>query len=71
MSVYDSVDALKAVALERSKKYNEGTENHAFAFGWFAADMQAILDEMGLSKKQMKVLEDRIVRLNKILAEDA
>ena len=70
MSVYDSVDALKSVALERSKIYNEGTENHAFAFGWFAADMQTILDEMGLSKKQLKVLEDRIVRMNKILAED-
>lgn len=70
MSVYDSVDVLKFVALERSKKYNGGDENHAFAFGWFAADMQAILDEMGLSNKQMKVLEDRVVRMIKMLAED-
>ena len=70
MSVYDSVDALKMIALERSKKYNGGEQCHPFAFGWFAADMQAILDEMGLSKKQMKVLEDRIVRMNKMLAED-
>lgn len=66
MSVYDIVKDLSECSLDRSKKYNEGDQNYAFAFGWFVSEMQANLDNMGLTKKQLKVLEDRIQTLKKI-----
>ena len=70
MSVYDMVHELGELAKERSKIYNKGEVCHSFALGWFMSDMQANLDNMGLSKKQMKVLEDRIVRLKKLIEEE-
>ena len=70
MSIYDMVHELGELAKERSKIYNKGTVDHSFAFGWIIGDMQANLDEMGLTKKQLKVLEDRIVRLKKMLEEN-
>lgn len=69
MSVYELVDELHELAKERSKKYNNGTVCHSFALGWFMADMQANLDNMGLTKKQLKVLEDRIAKMKKIVEE--
>ena len=66
MSVYDIVTELSKCALDRSKKYNEGSENYPFSFGWFVAEMQADLDQMGLTKKQLKVLENRVSSLKKL-----
>ena len=57
---------LSKLALKRSEKYNDGEQNYSFSFGWFVSEMQANLDEMGLSKKQLKVLEDRIAKLSKL-----
>lgn len=70
MSVYDLVHELGDLSKERSKIYNKGTVCHSFAFGWLMGEMQANLDEMGLSKKQLKVLENRIIRLKKLNEED-
>lgn len=70
MNVYDLVHELGELAKERSKIYNKGTVCHSFALGWFMGDMQNNLDEMGLSKKQLKVLENRIVKMKKIIEED-
>lgn len=66
MNVYDAVDSLSKIALERSKIYNDGEQNYAFAFGWFNSDIQALLDDMGLTKKQLKVLSDRLAQLEKL-----
>lgn len=66
MSTYDLMKDLSNVTLDRSKSYNEGSYNYAFAFGWFVSEMQANLDEMGLTKKQLKVLEDRLAKLQKL-----
>jgi len=69
MSVHDLMTELSNLTLDRSKIYNEGTYNYAFAFGWFVSDMKINLDEMGLTKKQLKVLEDRINKLKKLAEE--
>lgn len=70
MSIYDLVQELCDLSKERSKIYNKGTICPSFALGWFMGEMQANLDEMGLSKKQLKVLESRIARLKKLNEED-
>lgn len=64
MEIYEIIEDLSNIALEQSKK-RMGEENYAYAFGMFCSEMQADLDEMGLSKKQLKVLQDRIVSLRK------
>lgn len=69
MNVYDLVRQLYDLSKERSRVYNNGEICHSFAGGWFMADMQANLDNMGLSKKQLKVLEERIAKMKKIVEE--
>lgn len=61
----DLVTGLSKVALERSVKYNgpDGT-NYAYAFGWFVSEMRNNLEDMGLTKKQVKVLQDRLENWN-------
>ena len=70
MSTYDLVHELCDLSKERSKIYNGGKVCQSFALGWFMGEMQANLDEMGLSKKQLKVLESRIARLKRMSEED-
>ena len=62
MNVYEMLDTLSGLALEKSKQ-RMGEHNYAYAFGMVVAELQADLDEMGLTKKQMKVLHDRITKL--------
>lgn len=66
MSIYDMVTDLSKLALKRSEKYNGGDQSYGFAFGWFVGELQADLDDMGLTKKQLKVLSDRIEKLQKL-----
>jgi hypothetical protein len=70
MSTYDLMTELSNLTLDRSKKYTDGTFNYSFAFGWFTYDMGVTLEEMGLTKKQLKVLEDRINKLKRLAEED-
>lgn len=69
MSVHDLMTELSKLTLDRSKIYNEGTYNYAFSFGWFVSEMRTNLDDMGLTKKQIKILEDRINKLKKLAEE--
>ena len=69
MSTYDLMTELSNLTLDRSKKYNEGTFNYSFAFGWFVSEMGANLSDMGLTKKQLKVVEDRIAKLKRLAEE--
>jgi hypothetical protein len=62
MNVYEMLDTLSDLTLEKSKQ-RMGEHNYAYAFGMVVAELQADLDEMGLTKKQMKVLHDRITKL--------
>lgn len=65
MNTYELMTEYSKVCLARSKKY-AGVDNYAFAFGWFTSEMQATLDDLGLNKKQLKVLEDRLAKLQKL-----
>lgn len=65
MNVYDAMRELGEIAKKRSQIYNAGKVETSFAFGWFLADMQSNLDNMNLTKKQMKVLEDRIASMKR------
>ncbi len=66
MNTYDLMTDYSKVALERSKKYNGGYQSYSFAFGWFTSEFKQTLDDLGLSKKQMKILEDRLAKLQKL-----
>lgn len=66
MNTYEMMTEYSKVCLERSKKYNGGSESYSFAFGWFTSEMQATLDDLGLNKKQMQVLQDRLEKLQKL-----
>jgi len=66
MNIYDLVDSIAKVSLERSKKYNDGSENYAFAFEWLKSELQADLDQMGLTENQLKVLSARLNSLEKL-----
>lgn len=68
MSVYELLDTLSDLALEKSEQ-RLGEQNYAYAFGMVVSELQADLDEMGLTKKQLKVLEDRIVKLKRLNEE--
>lgn len=69
MNTYDLMTELSNLTLDRSKIYNEGSNNYAFAFGWFVSDMGITLDDMRLTKKQLKVIEDRINKLKRLAEE--
>lgn len=66
MSVQDLATDLGVQAINRSKIYNKGEANHAFAFGWFVGDIGTILSDMNLSKKQIEVLSRRVKHLEKL-----
>ena len=65
MDTYDLMTEYSKVCLARSKKY-DGVDNYAFAFDWFTSEMGINLDELGLNKKQMKILNDRLEKLKKL-----
>jgi hypothetical protein len=66
MDIYDIIAKISQLSLEFSEKRMK-EPNYAYAFGMFVAEMQADLDEMNLTKKQYKVLLDRIARLEQRL----
>ena len=66
MNTYDLMTELSNLALDRSKIYNEGSANYAFAFGWFVSDMGITLNDMGLTKKQLKVIQERVEKLQNL-----
>ena len=69
MDIRDLTSELGKQALNRSKIYNKGVENHAFAFGWFVGDIGTVLDDMCLTKKQVEVLTRRIKQLENLWAK--
>lgn len=66
MNVYDMIDSIATLALKKGEE-RMGERCYAYAFGMMVAEIQADLDEMGLTKTQLKVLEKRIERLQKIV----
>ena len=69
MSTHDLAKELGRQALNRSKIYNKGVEDYAFAFGWLVGDVGTILDDMNLTKKQIEVLSRRIQQLENLWAK--
>ena len=69
MTVYDILDKITGLALNKSKKIY-GETNYAYAFGAVVGELQADLDDMCLSKKQLKVLEDRLSKLQKYWGDE-
>lgn len=71
MNVVDIVDGIKDISLARSRIYNGGTENYPFAFGWLCGELARDLEDLGLNKRQLKVLADRLAVLESITKEQA
>ena len=65
MNVYELLDTLSATALEKSRQ-RMGEQSYPYAFGMVVAELQANLDEMGLNKKQLKMLQERVQKLQEL-----
>ena len=70
MNVYELLETLSATALEKSRQ-RMGEVSYPYAFGMVVAELQADLDEMGLTKKQLKVLQERVEKLQKLTFADS
>lgn len=62
MNESDAIDMLKNGALAKSKIYNNGDMNYAFAFGYLTGDITSLLQELQLNKKQLKILKSFVDR---------
>lgn len=62
MNESDATNMLKNGALARSKIYNNGDMNYAFAFGYLTGDITSFLQELNLNRKQLKVLKSFVDR---------
>lgn len=57
------VDSIANAALEKGIKESKGSE-YAYAFGWFNAQLNSLLDELELTTKQKKKLQARLDDIN-------
>lgn len=67
---FDLVERLSEHAKNRSKIYNKGHVEYAFSLGWFTGDVKRLLEDMQLTKKQLKFLENRVAQLDRMLEKD-
>jgi hypothetical protein len=59
MNEYDFVKEISNFCLDESKKYNgNDTKNYAYAFGMLTSQIELVLDELNLTKKQYQVLSN-------------
>lgn len=62
MNESDAINTLKTSALAKSKIYDNGNMNYAFALGYLSGDISTLLQELNLNKKQLKILENFVDR---------
>ena len=60
MNTKEYINSLEKIVINLSKEFNEGNPSYPYAFGYFVSQMGNTLDELNLSKKQLKVLETRL-----------
>jgi TATA-binding protein-associated factor Taf7 len=66
MIVYDLIDEFYKDILEKSKvASNSDTYNYPYAMGYFVSNIECMLDEMELSKKQLDTMRKYIDRIIK------
>lgn len=62
-----SVNSLKQSAFEASRndRINKGELNYAYAMGWFGSDIEQLLNDLNLSKKQQTILAQYAIKKSK------
>lgn len=60
MNTKEYINSMESIVIKLSKEFNEGNPSYPYAFGYFVSQMGITLDELNLSKKQLKVLETRL-----------
>ena len=59
MEISEFVSALEELTFEKSKE-SMGEKSYAYAYGYFTSVMSNTLENLKLTKKQKKVLEEQI-----------
>lgn len=60
MSLYQSVTQYGNSIIEKSQDYTDNkTVNYAYAMGYFISSMGCLLDELNLTKEQLKIVNKR------------
>ena len=54
----DLIDQLAKNAIECSRQRNNGDVCYAYSYGFFSSSMQALIEDLGLTKKQMAALQE-------------
>lgn len=67
ITVSEYIENVQNACIEISKCTNDsGDTNYPYAFGYFISQLQWTLNDLDLTKKQLKVLETRLNRLNRV-----
>ena len=59
VEVQEFMNGLESISFERSKE-SLGTKSYAYAYGYFHSVMSNTLENLNLSKKQKKILENQL-----------
>lgn len=54
------IGKMKETASQSSKEFNKGEENHSFMLGYMMSALGHLLENLELSEKQLKFLEEEL-----------